>query len=771
MFDTVFEFLFKYDIVRYQEGSVVLQPGDGAYLFGGLLLLAAAAVGYLLWTATVYTSARSRIISAGLRLLALVLLCVLLLEPVLMYPDVVPNENFLAVLIDNSDSMGIPDGEFGESRTDDVEALLVGQNRGIMPELERTFNVRYYTFSGEAARIDSVTGLIPNGRETDLHVALTRVVSDFQGLPLSGIVMLTDGGDNTASDARSIAEELRGRQIPLHIVGLGRESRGQEREILSVATNRELTEGMGAEIEVRVKSWINERRPVTVTMYNGDRLVMSRQMDLRGNGAVDTDTFYYWPEERGVSQYTVQIAQAPDEVNTANNTADILIDSTADSVRVLYVEGYLRPDFKYIKRALEDDPVLEFASATRTGTGKYYRQGIYSVDELTGGFPDNEEELYGYKAIILGDIEANYFSLNQMEMIERFVARRGGGFLMLGGRHSFAEGEYTNTPVADLLPVEIDPRRRAVLPADFQIPGLDPQEQGFKFVPTRAGLESPILKFTEDVQTNRLRWDDVPRLSTINLLGGVKSGATVLAEKPEDDFGRTEPLLVVQRYGKGRSAALATASTWRWQMLMDHEDTRHERFWRQLMRWLSTETPDRVNIDLPDNRFEPGTDLPIRISVYDTTYVPVDFAEVTGTITDPSGDIHELTFFPDLNGEGEYLSSYVLEDPGVYSMDVSAYVDTLLVGTQRQSVLSYASKKEFQDAVLKRDYLEVLARLNGGVYYEPGDADRIPANLQTQRSSTSVFRYVAVWDSPFLFILIVAVLSVEWLYRRNKGMP
>ena len=186
---------------------------------------------------------------------------------------------------------------------------------------------------------------------------------------------------------------------------------------------------------------------------------------------------------------------------------------------------------------------------------------------------------------------------------------------------------------------------------------------------------------------------------------------------------------------------------------------------------LSTDTPDRVNIELADNRFEPGVELPIRISVYDSTYNPVSFADVTGSITDPYGGIHAIQFYPDLSGEGEYLSTFVLDEPGVYAMEVTAEQDGAVIGTQRRSVLSYPSKKEFQDAVLKKSYLENIARLNGGIYYEPSEASAIPGNLKARRTGTSIFHYEYIWDTPLLFLLVVIILSIEWIYRRNKGLP
>src|SRR5690606_30305229 len=147
---------------------------------------------------------------------------------------------------------------------------------------------------------------------------------------------------------------------------------------------------------------------------------------------------------------------------------------------------------------------------------------------------------------------------------------------------------------------------------------------------------------------NQARWADMPGLTSLNLLGAVKPGAVVLAEKPEDDFGDREPLLVVQRYGKGRSAALATASTWRWQMRLDADDLRHERFWRQFVRWLAASAPDHVHSGLDRHRYAPGDAVPVSVDVYDPRYNPLEGAAVSGLLTDPFGTTREVVLQPDL---------------------------------------------------------------------------------------------------------------------------
>jgi uncharacterized membrane protein len=449
----------------------------------------------------------------------------------------------------------------------------------------------------------------------------------------------------------------------------------------------------------------------------------------------------------------------------------VLVDPRRDTLRVLYIEGHPRRDFKFTRRTLVDDPVVQFTSILRTNTGRYYRQGVRSADELVGGFPTSEEELFGFRAVLLGDVEAAQFSLDQLNMLERFVRLRGGGFAMLGGRATFAEGAYWNTPIADLLPVTLDPSRRTVIPRPFGDEEDAPAEKGYQFAPTAAGLESPILRLAGEPSANQARWAEMPGLTSINYLGATKPGAAVLAEKPDDEFGGSEPVLAVQRYGKGRSAALATASTWRWQMLLDVEDQRHERFWRQFVRWLAASAPGRVDLNLDGDRFAPGDEIPLTVDVYDGEYQPLGDVAVRGTVTDPLGNEQEITFRPDLGEAGTYTATLLPAEEGVYALDVSAASGDVLVGEQSHSLLVRSTREEYYDATLKRPFLERLAEAAGGFYYTPGEADALATNLRGSRTSTSVYTVDYLWDMPFLFGLILMLLSVEWVWRRRRGLP
>ena len=769
----MFEWLFKFSSAQYAQGDVGLQAGPLAYVFGVALVVLVVGFVVVYGATRLYTSDRAKALSLGLRIPALCLLFIPLFEPVLITPDVVPDEQFVAVLVDASASMTLPDGSLGETRAADVRQVLLSEENGLLPALDEAFQVRYYTFSEGAERTDSLSDVPSEGPGTNLSAALSRILSDFSGVPLAGVVVLTDGGDNSQEIPLNQAEELSSRDVPLHIVGVGQEAFEAERELLGVTVSEGVGATTGAEIDVKVRSWGREPAPVAFDLYRDGEVVFSETRRLKGEGKIDQLTFFYEPDAEGAREYTLAVAEAPGELNRPNNRLPALIDTRRDTLRVLYFEGHLRPEFKLIKRALEDDPVVAFASIARTGPGRLYRQTrrLLEAEELEGGFPRDEAVLNGYHAVFFGDFEASAFAPEQLRMIERFVRVRGGGFLMLGGPSAFAEGDYMSTPVADLLPVELDPSRRLVLPPVFSDENTPPEEWGFAFDPTAAGLASPILKLASDPDSNRARWQAMPGLTSINYLGATKPGAVVLAEKPEDDFGPSEPLLAVQRYGKGRTSALATSSTWRWQMLLDAEDQRHERFWRQLVRWLTASAPGRVHLDLDGSQFAPQREVPFRVSVYDEAYNPLGSADVRGVLTEPSGATREITFQEELTEIGVYTVPFVPQAEGVYELEVTAEAEGEPVGRHARGFLVRPSQQEFYDATLKRAFLENLADASGGAYYAPAQATDIPGRLRSRRTSTSIYHAAYLWDAPFLFGLVLVLLSAEWIWRRRKGLP
>ena len=222
-------------------------------------------------------------------------------------------------------------------------------------------------------------------------------------------------------------------------------------------------------------------------------------------------------------------------------------------------------------------------SLQRTGENKFYRQGIGGQQELVSGFPKTEEELFAYDGLVLGSVEASFFTIDQLRNIEAFVSRRGGGLLALGGRLSFDGGKYKGTLIADLLPLTLEGRN--VADSESFAPLYKPQLTG-------AGQTHPITRLNEDRAVSQKTWNDLPPISISEGLKNVKPGAAVLLEaKRAGASSPPVPLLALQRYGRGQTLAFTATDTWRWRMRMDSKSNAHETFWRQLLRYLVSNTP------------------------------------------------------------------------------------------------------------------------------------------------------------------------------------
>jgi uncharacterized membrane protein len=765
-----FDRLFKFSSLQFSEGRFGLQADDLLMPFILLVLALGTGIALIYYAARIYRSNRSRFISLGLRITALLILCIPLFEPVLIVPDVVPRENFVAVLVDASQSMQIRDGSYGPDRIADARYILNDENDGILQSLREDFNLRYYTFSDQAVRTDSINSPQADGPATNLSAALDQVQKDFTGIPLAGIVLLTDGRDNRSESPQSLGAQLAGRSIPLHVIGLGGETLASDREILEATVSEQVGQSTGAEIDLKVRSWQTQPDSATVSLYRNDELMLTENRELSGNGTVDQFSFFYEPDENGTHEYRLELSPAPEEINTENNFEQLLINTRSDTSRVLYVEGHPRYEFKYVKRTLQNDPAVKFVSIMRTGPGRFYRQGIEHPDELTGGFADSTAELNRYKAIILGDIEAGAFTPDQLGIIEQFVRIRGGGLVMLGGGSSFGAGNYHNTPIADLLPVRLPPRSTSRLLSTDETTAPD-SLKGFQFQPTRDGLEHSILRLSSDPSINRTRWQNLPPLQTLNPLGELKPGAVSLAEATPTDGNDLHPALIVQRYGKGRSMALPTTSTWRWQMERPAEDTRYQRFWRQLIRWLTASAPDPVELNFPDKKFTPGETVPLQVQIYDDAFFPREDAIVEGTVIDPGGNEHIVELQQNVLEPGMYETAFVPEDSGVYELNLTGRSNGRTLGTARRPFLVRPSNREFDNAGLNRELLEEIADASDGYYYAPSEIDQIPANLATRNTERSIYRGDYLWDMPFLFGLAVLLLSIEWVYRRRRGLP
>jgi uncharacterized membrane protein len=253
------------------------------------------------------------------------------------------------------------------------------------------------------------------------------------------------------------------------------------------------------------------------------------------------------------------------------------------------MEGEPRWEYKFIRQAEEDDRMVQIASIDRTSENKLYRQGLSDPKELADGFPSRAEDLFAYQGLIIGSVEAGYFTAGQQELIREFVDRRGGGLLLLGGQFALADGGWNASNLTELMPT-ILPTQAGTFHRE-QDPKNGTSHTTAELAPV--GMDSIITRLVDDPVANAAKWKKLPYLMDYEDPGTPKPGAAVLADMITPE-GRTLPLLITESFGRGRTAIMATGGSWRWQMSSPLGDTAHDLFWQQLLRWLVSDTPGHV---------------------------------------------------------------------------------------------------------------------------------------------------------------------------------
>ncbi|HZR24596.1 MAG TPA: glutamine amidotransferase [Vicinamibacterales bacterium] len=770
--ENVFRFFFKYPPLMFQQGDV-------AWGFSRAMIVACAvgAAVIVLALATYRGLAaadklRDRIVLVGLRLAALAVLLVCLFRPTLILKAAVPQQNFLAVLVDDSRSMAIADTN-AQPRSAFITQQLNGPNAALLNALSKRFVVRFFKFASTSDRIQSTSELKYNGTATRLGQALDRARDELSGLPLAGVVMVTDGADTTDAAIDEPLASLKQRSIPVFTVGVGQEKFAKDVQVTRVETPRSVLKGTSLVVDVVLSQTGYAGQTVPLTVEDSGRIVSTQSVKLPSNGEAATVKVRFTANEAGPRTFSFKVPTQDGEQVTQNNARDALIQVNDRVEKILYYEGEPRFEYKFIRRAIGEDSALKLAEdkniqvvgLARTAENKYYRQGVSNPDEVIGGFPKTREELFQYRALILGSVEAASFSPEQLRMIADFVSKRGGALLMLGGRRSFAEGGWAGTPVGDVLPVVMGNPNAKYLATDISIH------------PTRAGAIFPVTQIADTEDASQKKWDDMPELSAVNQIKDVKPGATVLLTGT-DKTKQDHVILAYQRYGRGKALAMPVQDIWYWRMAAKTAvtDTTHAMFWRRMMRWLVDGVPDQVNVTTTADRVEPGEPIKIAAEVLDNAYAEVNDARVVAHITAPSGKAIDLPIDWTVTRDGDYRAQYVPDETGIYDIKVTAEHTATNAGHLKQLLTGLihvrvsAGDAEYYDAAMRAPLLKRIAEETGGRFFTASNVASLPDAISYSGRGVTVVEERELWDMPVLFLLLVSLVCAEWGYRRVRGL-
>ncbi len=754
-----FTFLFKYPPRVFQRGEFLLAP-----VVPVALLLALLAAGVLL---VVVMSKRLRVdhpqdrfVLAGIRVVTFVVIAGCLLRPTLVLSSAVAERNVLAILLDDSRSMQVKDAA-GARRLDVVRGSFA-DSAALVQQLAKRFALRFFRFGADAAPVASAAALTGAGTRTDLGASISSARQELADLPVAGMVVVSDGADNGMTALSESLLLIKTRRIPIYTVGVGEERFEKDLAVDRIALPSTTLEGAGTSGSVTLTVRGLSGDSTNVVIEADDRLVGTVGVRLpKGRDVVDVPVRI--PALAvGTHVIGVRVAPLPGEMVTENNEAQALLRVRAGREKILFVEGTPRPEFAFLRRGLADDSALQLVSLLRSAKGKYLRLGVDDSLELLAGFPSRRADLYGYRALVLGDIEASFFTGDQLRMLADFVDRRGGALIALGGHTALGEGGYRGTLFAETLPFDLE--GSSGKPNDSLVTLVDP-------VLTPAGQVHPALQLEPTPERSQRRWDSLPALSAVNHLGNLRPGATLLLEG-RTAGGAKQPLLAFQHYGRGVSAVLGAQDSWLWKMdpRTPIEDRTFETFWRQLMRWMLDQVPERVEIVTEPEHAGPGEPVSIRVRVSDSIYMDVNDAMVTARVKAPSGRTVEVPLDWTLRDDGTYVGQFEPDEQGTWSVAALAVKGRDTTRSADGALLVDPRGADMDRVELRTSVLRRLAEETGGKYYPIADMSGLADDVVLTNSGITVRESRDLWDMPVVLFVLILLLGMEWGYRRWRGL-
>ena len=757
--EALFEFLFKYRPVVFEKGRFAFAAGPATYIVIAIALAVAVPALIAYARLRMRGGPRDRAVLLALRLAGLAIVVVALMHPILVVSEAVPQRNVVGVLVDDSRSMRIADLN-GTTRADAVRHLLGTRDSSLYRALADKFVVRLFRFSGNGERVAQLGDLTYDGVRTQLGPALEAARQELTGVPLSGLVLVSDGADNSTGSLTDAVMSLGARHVPVFTVGVGRERFTKDIEVSRVEAPRNVLKGASLVVDVLVAQRGYTGDKVQMIVEDGGRIVSTQSVTLSGDGEAIPVRVRVPTTEAGARVLTFRIPPQPGEMVAQNNTQQAIVNVSDRREKILYIEGEPRSEMRFLRNAVRDDKNLQIVTLQRLAKDQFRRFSVDDSLDLVAGFPKTRDELFAYKGIILGSIEASYFTGDQLRMLADFVSERGGGLLALGGRRALGEGGFAGTPVAEVLPVDL---------------GGGPNDKSGYFSELKVDVTVPgsmhaATQIADAESTSAKRWKTMPAVTSVNRIGRARPGATVLLTGTPTKGGERQTVLAFQRYGRGKAIAFPVQDSWLWQMLNDVDDVTFESYWRQLLRWLVSDVPSRVMVAAAGDQAAPGDAVELNAEVSDRTFLKVNNAEAVARVTSPSGNVSEMPLEWSVTRDGQYKASFTPTEKGLYRVDVRARMGTDSIVSDPSYIASGDLSAEYFGAEMRAPLLRRIADETGGRFYTGENVAQLAKDIVFTDAGNTVVDRKDLWDMPIVFLLILALVTSEWGYRKLRGL-
>lgn len=668
-----------------------------------------------------------------------------------------PARRPVMLLVDASESMSVE--ETGGTR---YERVLEFAREQLLPALGRAgLPVEALRFAETAEPVDGaeLAGTRPAGRRTNLGGAIAQAVGRTEAPPLA-IVALTDGLANESADnARGLAGLVE-HHVPFIGVGFGSDLGARTFSLVRVEAPNMVPSNSVFRVAAHLElTSADEVPPVDLVLLRDGRAVQHKTIQPGRGTRLWVESFSVTEPVPGAYRYTVEyLPPSSPGLKCVGTSASATVNVTGENrLRVLFVQGALTWDYKFVHRALQGDPSLRLTGLTRTSKQSIFRQNVETAGELESGFPDTLAGLAPFRAVILASLTPADLSTAQQELLARFCGELGGGVLMIGGPATF-HGAW------------LDTRLEQILPARFsRHPGVEGLDRPFRPRLTDAALDHPVFQLAVDRPAREI-WTHLPAFTQYGRVDTVKPGAQVWAEHPDDEGPQGRRILMAaQRFGAGRSAVICLQNLWRWRLAQDTDPEQFDRFWRQLIRFLGDTAAQEVTISVADQDFHLPMDVQLTLDRRPQAGEAGDgpAACTVRVERDPQALVAEHAL--DLPAGRSVPVSFPADRPGTYTVTVT---DAKQQPAGRRTIEIRDVNLELVDTRRNLEILRQWASLSGGLALKVEECDdpqalveRIQGRVEEARRSLLARRPAGL--EGWVLGWVLTGLGAEWLLRRH----
>lgn len=725
---------------------------------------------------------RSRWMPAVLRGLALALMLAFLFHPVRSKQRVKVEKPVAAVLLDDSASLrerdlgglapdhGLP---ADATRHEVLQAALAEP----LAALGERYDLLTYAFGDTLRAVGGLGDLQAADGETRLGDAIAALAAETRGRELAQVIVVTDGRVNAGRDVQAAVAAQPGGGVPLNTIGVGDPDVPRDVRIANITSPEVALAGDTVTLEVSVAARGHSGQLGVLTVTDSERGFELAREDIRlaesEGPAQQTEQLVrvsFIPEVEGEIDLRVAVQPMPGERDTSNNTERRMLRVEPGRIKVLYVDGYPRYEYRFLKDSLLRVENMDVQVFLQSATSEFIQESTSGVSSLTRVPDDVKFLLDNYHVIVLGDVDPHKLGNDPEKTMQAFkeFVEAGGGLLMQAGTR-YSPKAYIDTPLADVLPVLIGE------PAtEWQNVG----DAGTAFRPVLTQPRDPheIVSLEPDTERNRALWEGEDGLAPLNWYWPVakaRSTAEVLLTHPRNGNAHgPHVLLATMYYPQGRVAFLATDETWRWRFRF--LETYREPFWRGLIRYLALNRLRRA-----DYRFDLSTDLSsysigeriqITARVRDDDFDPLVAESFPVVLVTPGGRRESLDL--DREEDGVFGGSLPASEPGPYRLWLE---DLENPGSEPKSpriVTVSVPSTETEDPVLDESLLQRLAARTGGRYERLADAERLLSSLDDPARERPLDEpeREELWAGWPQLALLVLLLGSEWVLRKRSNL-